>query len=129
MMLALVLEERHTKTVISLMSRWVDEGVELHSPLFSQYEVTNVLRGKRARKEITAAQLDTAVAALENLVVIFDVTPNNARVLEIARELQLHKAYDVFYVELAERLDAELWTLDGPLAHNAGDRYRVKLIK
>ena len=129
MMLALVLKERHTETVISLMDRWIDEGVELHSPLFSQYEVTNVLRGKRAREEITAGTLDTAVATLENLVVILDVTPDNARVLEIARELQLNKAYDVFYVELAERIDAELWTLDGQLARNAGDRYRVKLIK
>jgi predicted nucleic acid-binding protein len=128
-MLALVLEERHTETVIALMDRWVDEGIELHSPLFAKYEVANVLTGKRGRKEVTAAKVDTALAAIESLVVVFDVMPNSVRVLEIARELQLHKAYDVFYVELAERLDAELWTLDGPLARNAGARYSVTLIE
>jgi predicted nucleic acid-binding protein len=129
MMLALVLEERHTEAIVSLMDRWIDEGIELHAPLFAKYEVTNVLTGKRSREEITAAKVDTALTAIESLVVIFDVTPDNARVLEIALDLQRHKAYDIFYVELAERLDAELWTLDKRLARNAGDRYPVNLVE
>jgi predicted nucleic acid-binding protein len=128
-MLALVLEERHTGTVVSLMDRWIDDGVELHAPLFAQYEVTNVLTGKRARKEITAAKVDTALTAIESLVVVFDVTPDNPRVLEIALALERHKAYDVFYLELAERLDAELWTLDKRLARNARGRYRVTVVE
>ncbi len=61
-MLALVLEEQHTKAVISAMDRWVDEGIELHAPLLAQYEVANVLTRKRGRKEITAAKADTALA-------------------------------------------------------------------
>jgi predicted nucleic acid-binding protein len=44
-------------------------------------------------------------------------------------DLERHDAYDTPYLALAERLDTELWTLDGPLARNAGGRgYRVKLI-
>jgi len=38
-------------------------------------------------------------------------------------------ACDAAYIVLAEELDAELWTLDGPLARNAGPRgLPVKLI-
>jgi predicted nucleic acid-binding protein len=128
-MLALVLEEQHTKAVISLMDRWVDEGVELHAPLLAQYEVANVLTRKRGRKEITAAKADTALAAIERLVVTFDVTPDNTRALEISEEMQRHKAYDTFYVELAERLGADLWTLDQGLARNPRNRGQVMLIE
>ncbi|MGA9314101.1 MAG: hypothetical protein WBV77_05665 [Solirubrobacteraceae bacterium] len=37
----------------------------------------------------------------------------------IALTLQRHSAYDAAYLALAQDLDAELWTLDGPLARNA----------
>ena len=128
-MLALVLDERHTETIISLMDRWIDEGVDLHAPLLAQYEIANTLTGKRAREEITAAKADTALAAIDNLVMTFDVTPNNARVIEIALEMQRHKAYDAYYLELGERLDASLWTLDRPIANNEASRHRVTLIE
>ena len=39
-----------------------------------------------------------------------------------------HSAYDAAYLELAKRLGAEIWTVDGPLARNAGSRYSVQLI-
>lgn len=37
------------------------------------------------------------------------------------RELQRESAYDASYIALAQELDAELWTLDGPLARNASE--------
>lgn len=39
-----------------------------------------------------------------------------------AIELQRRSALDAAYVALARELDAELWTVDGPLARNAGSR-------
>ena len=39
-------------------------------------------------------------------------------VVTMARRLKRKSAYDSSYIVLAEELDTELWTLDGPLARN-----------
>lgn len=39
----------------------------------------------------------------------------------MAQRLGRQSAYDAAYVVLAQELNAELWTLDGPLARNAID--------
>ena len=41
-------------------------------------------------------------------------------VVAMAARLQRRSAYDAAYLVLAEQLRGELWTLDGPLARNAG---------
>jgi predicted nucleic acid-binding protein len=43
-------------------------------------------------------------------------------VIGAAVELRRCSAFDAACVALARELDAELWTLDGPLARNAGSR-------
>ncbi len=50
--------------------------------------------------------------------------------VEIAVELGRHSAYDAAYLALGERLGVDVWTLDGPLLRNAGERpeYRVEAI-
>jgi predicted nucleic acid-binding protein len=127
-MLALVLDEPHTATVADRMDSWVAEGAELHAPLLAQYEVASALTRKRVRDELPREEADEALAIIDALDVTFDLVPDNARAIEIAVELERHSAYDAAYLALAERLDAEIWTLDGPLFRNAGGRYRVELI-
>lgn len=127
-MLALVLDEPHTATVADRMDYWVAEGAELHAPLLAQYEVASALTRKRVRDELPREEADEALAIIDALDVTFDLVPDNARAIEIAVELERHSAYDAAYLALAERLDAEVWTLDGPLFRNAGGRYRVELI-
>ena len=52
-----------------------------------------------------------------------------AAVVALTQRLERKGAYDAAYIVLAEELDAALWTLDGPLARNAGPRgLPVKLI-
>lgn len=47
----------------------------------------------------------------------------------MAATLGRRSAFDASYVALARILDAELWTLDGPLARNAaGQKLPVRLI-
>jgi predicted nucleic acid-binding protein len=128
-MLALVLEERHTERVASLVTGWIEEGKELHAPLVAQYEIVNSLVKKRAAKAIGAAKADTALAAIENLVVSYDTSPNMARAIEIALEMgRTTKSNDAFYVELAERIDTTVWTFDRALANNDASRHRATLI-
>lgn len=127
-MLALVLDESHTETVIDLIDRWVAEDAELHAPLLAQYEVASALTRKRARDELSREEVEEALAIIDALDVTFDFAPDKARAIEIAEGLQRHSAYDASYLALAEELGAKVWTLDGPLARNAGSRYPVKLI-
>ena len=48
----------------------------------------------------------------------------------LAIDLERRSAFDAAYVALARELDAELWTLDGPLARNAASRgFPVTLIE
>lgn len=123
-----MLNEAHTATVVGLMDRWTAEGVELHAPLLAQYEIASALTRKRARDELSWEETEEALAIVDALDVTFDLVPDKARAIEIAVELKRHSAYDASYLALAERLGVEAWTLDGPLARNAGGRYPVKLI-
>jgi predicted nucleic acid-binding protein len=51
-------------------------------------------------------------------------------VVAMAQRLERSSAYDAAYIVLAQQLDAELWTLDAPLARNAGARrLPVRLIE
>jgi predicted nucleic acid-binding protein len=51
-------------------------------------------------------------------------------VVRAALALQRRSAYNAAYLALAEDLEAELWTIDGPLARNASTRgYRIHLIE
>lgn len=124
----MVLREPHAEAVTKLLDRWDAEGVELHAPLLTQYEVASALTRRRVQDGLSAEDASEALAIIDALGVTFDLAPDNARAVEIAVELKRHSAYDAAYLALAEQLDAEVWTLDGPLARNAGTRFPVSLI-
>lgn len=128
-MLAFVRREPHTETVTGLFDRWKAEAVTMHTSLLAQYEMATVLTRDRRGGKASGESTREALALVAELGVRYHPMADIARVIEIAVELERNDAYDTPYLALAERLGAELWTLDGPLARNAGGRgYRVKLI-
>jgi predicted nucleic acid-binding protein len=127
---ALVLDAKRAPAVERRFRDWADAGEALHAPSLFRYEVANALT-----RNIVAGALDEADAesAWQRIVAIdvhlHDLTDGLA-VVAIARKLQRESAYDASYIALAQRLDAQLWTLDGPLARNAsGADLPVRLIE
>ncbi len=128
LLVALVLREQHAERIEGLIRRWDAEGAVLNAPLLIHYEIASALTRQRATGRFSAEDAAEALAVIEDLGIVFHPPSEQTRVIELAVELQRHSAYDASYVALGVRLDAEVWTLDGPLARNAAGRYRVVLI-
>ncbi|MEX2106519.1 MAG: type II toxin-antitoxin system VapC family toxin [Solirubrobacterales bacterium] len=128
LLVALVLREPHAERIESLIRRWDAEGAVLNAPLLIHYEVASALTRHRATGGFSAEDAAEALAVIDDLGIVFHTPSDLARTIELAVDLQRHSAYDAAYLALAERIDGEVWTLDGPLARNAADRYRVTLI-
>jgi predicted nucleic acid-binding protein len=72
--------------------------------------------------EIEQSDVPALGAELEAMPIAYHPLGEGAAVIGVAIELQRRSAFDAADVALARELDAELWTLDGPLARNAGSR-------
>ncbi len=96
-----------------------ESGEDLHAPSLLRYEVANALTRKVVAGELDTDDAEIAwkqIAAMPITLHDFDDGPG---AIEIALKLRRESAYDAAYVALAQRLSAELLTLDGPLARNA----------
>lgn len=115
--------------VLQQFIEWIDHDVELHAPTLAHYEIANaltrlVVAGKFRLDKVEAAWNDLSVLPLT-----YHDLENVKRTVEIALNLGRQTAYDATYIELAERLKAQLWTLDGPLYRNSvGLNFPVQLL-
>jgi predicted nucleic acid-binding protein len=126
--LALVLREPHADRVAGLLDRWETTGTSLNAPVLAYYEISSGLTRSRVRGDLSRDDVDEALEIIDGLGIVLHPPVDGARVVEIAVAMKRHSAYDAAYLALAEHLDSELWTLDGPLARNAGNSDRVTLI-
>jgi predicted nucleic acid-binding protein len=103
--------------------------LNLHAPTLAQYEIANALTRLVVAGAFQFAKVEAAWNDISVLPVTYHALENAKRPVEIALSLGRQTAYDAVYIELAERLKAELWTLDGPLYRNAvGLSFPVKLL-
>lgn len=116
---ALVASEPDGPAVSELIERWAAEERELHAPALARYEIANVLTRHHAAGRLSTADVKSGWQALEELPIAYHALLDGPAVVDVAATLGRHSAFDAAYVELVRSLDAELWTLDGPLARNA----------
>lgn len=82
------------------------------------FEIRNVLMLAERRGRIGSQQADRFLATLGGQAVVYQPRPLDADVFAIARRWHL-TIYDASYLELAQRLEAPLATLDRRLAESA----------
>jgi predicted nucleic acid-binding protein len=89
------------------------------APRLWMSETTSALRAYLARKQINTEEAEQALHTIHALrVEIIDEDKALCqRALELAGMLGQTKAYDAFYLAVAEKKEAELWTADERL-HN-----------
>lgn len=127
----LVADERQAAAQAHLES-WVDSGEELPAPAVLPDEVANVLArlvfdGDLEADGITDIWSD--LVALDIALHPFDLSRDGPAVAAITTQLRCRHATDSTDIRLAQHLDTDVWTLDGPLACNAADAgLPVKLI-
>lgn len=128
-LVALIASEPDGPAVSELIERWTAEERELHAPALARYEIANVLARQHAAGRLSTEDVKSGWQALEELPIAYHALLDGPAVIDVATTLGRRSAFDAAYVALARSLDAELWTLDGPLARNAvGQKLPVRLI-
>lgn len=102
-----------------------DTEADLHAPALCDVEVVAALRRGIAQRLFPQAR---AQEALEDYLDLPLTRHGHVRLLERVFELRENfSAYDAAYVALAENLEAELLTGDGPLRRAVEAHTRIKL--
>lgn len=116
--LALFLDDEQPPLAIALLDYLPD--LELHVPAIWPSEFANALVSAGRRRRLTPARAREILSQVARLSLRIDVeTATAERLFAVASEHGL-TAYDAAYLELAQRCDAALATLDKALARAAG---------
>lgn len=118
-LVAMVTADRRAEAVGRRMKALGETGEALHAPRLLRFEVANALTRKIVGGEIDAADAERAWRQIVAMPIALHELDDGPAAIDIALRLQRESAYDAAYVALAQELDTELLTLDGPLARNA----------
>ena len=129
LLVVLVSGDPRRTLVLRKIGEWLDDDIQLHAPFLAQYEIANALTRLVVTGAFPENKIDEAADGILVLPIKYHPIANVPRVIEVARILGRQSAYDAAYIELAEALNTELWTLDGPLYRNAiGHGFKVQLV-
>jgi predicted nucleic acid-binding protein len=129
LLVALVSGDPRGSKVLQHFTDWLNHNVEIHAPFLAKYETANALTRLIVGGAFPQDKVEDAWNNISILPIRYHDLTNVKHVVEIALALNRQNAYDAAYVALTEELNAELWTLDGPLYRNAqGLGFAVNLI-
>jgi predicted nucleic acid-binding protein len=110
----LLLPWEHNTTFLDRFTKWRQDRLDICAPDLLVTEVTSVIRQAVYRHWITETEGQVAIEDLFRLDV--RIVPSDqglcSSALAWAGRLGQSKAYDGFYLALAERLAGNLWTAD-----------------
>ena len=130
LLVALVSGDPRGNRVSQAILDWVNQGVDLHAPELARYEFVNALTRLIVANAFPVERVNEAWNDILILPITYHILRNGPRVVEISLRLSRQSAYDGAYLALAESLNAELYTLDGPLYRNAmGQGFNVHLLQ
>jgi predicted nucleic acid-binding protein len=91
-----------------------EEQITPCAPRLWMSETTSAIRFLLSQKELTPDEAEEALRTMHGLRVeiINEDEELSLRALELAGKLGQSKAYDAFYLALAEKLVSEFWTAD-----------------
>jgi predicted nucleic acid-binding protein len=116
---ALALDAKRGPVIEERLRAWEGAKEDLHAPSLFRFEVANALTRSIAAEKIDAADAKVAWQRIVAIEISLHGLVDGPAVIAVAGKLKRESAYDAAYVALAQELDAELWTLDGPLCRNA----------
>jgi predicted nucleic acid-binding protein len=117
------------ESVLLQLEKWVEQSMALHAPELALYEIANALTRLIVANAFDPTEVEMTWEQIQSLPITYHSLDSLPRIIEIARTLSRQNAYDAAYIALAEKLEAELWTLDTPLYRNAiGQGLPVRLI-
>lgn len=129
-LVVLALDRHRAVAVERLLHEWQAQNEDLHAPGLLPYEMASALARAVAAGQLPVTEVSGAWQRITAIPVVLHRLQDAPAVVAMTQRLQRKSAYDAAYVVLAEQLDTVLWTLDGPLARNAGPRgLPVKLIQ
>ena len=101
----------------TLWKSWVQEGIKVCAPQLWLNEVTSAIHKVCMKKQVSEKNAREALEAVLSLgIELYDQDIDLCRkAFDWATKLNHLAAYDSFYVALAQRLNAELWTADESL--------------
>jgi predicted nucleic acid-binding protein len=114
---AWLLPDESSRRADKLLKRFLESQDELCVPQLWIYEISNLLLSAERRKRISREQVQEAHELLDSVRrTTFDQEPLlvRQRITNFARSYAL-SAYDAAYLELADRLQCDLATLDKSL--------------
>lgn len=113
-----------------LFDRWVEDEAVIHAPTLLAYELTNILHRYHRSGYLSKVSAELVRDAFSGLPLTLEPQESLGRAaLRIAADTGMPATYDAYYLALAERYDAELWTADRRLATEAGAyASRVRLL-